>query len=253
MVDDPGAAGEPAAAFYARRGGARADWWTLLHPPYTAWHVSYAVIGAVLVPRPDWPVVGATALAFFFAVGLSAHALDELTGRPLGTAIPDRTLWIVAVTSLTAAVAVGVVTLRHTGLVLIPFILAGIFLVLGYNLEWFGGRLHTNLGFAAAWGGFPVLVGYVAQRPPLHVTSLVTVAAATGAATALSHAQRLLSTPAREVRRRVRAVSGVLTYPGGEVRPIDRATLLAPLDGALRTLSYAVPLLAVALVFARIV
>src|SRR2546428_614338 len=70
-------------AFYGRRGGWRADWWTLLHPPYTLWHVSYAVIGAGLAPHLDWLALAATAIAFFLAVGIAAHALDEFHGRPL--------------------------------------------------------------------------------------------------------------------------------------------------------------------------
>jgi hypothetical protein len=224
----------------------------VLHPPYTAWHVSYAVIGAALAPHVDWLVLGATALAFFLAVGIAAHALDELNGRPLGTAIPNRVLWRVAIVSLVLAVALGVVTIARSGPVLIPFIVIGVVLVLAYNLELFGGRLHTDMGFAAAWGGFPVVVGFVAQSPPWHVADVASVIAATLSATALSHAQRRLSTPARMIRRSARDVSGTVTLADGTRQMLDRDTLLAPLDGALRTLSYAVPLLAVALVFARL-
>jgi hypothetical protein len=242
----------PGAAFYARRGGRGADWWTVLHPPYTAWHVAYAVIGAVLAPRVNWLVLGATALAFFLAVGLAAHALDELNGRPLGTSIPDRVLWAVAIVSLVLAVALGVATIGYTGPVLIPFIVAGVFLVLAYNLELFGGRFHTDFGFAAAWGGFPVIVGFVAQAPPVTAASILSVVAAALGATALSHVQRRLSTPARTLRRRVRDVTGAMSLVDGSRRPLDRDTLLAPLDSALRTLSYAVPLLAAALAFARL-
>ena len=245
-------AAAPGAAFYARRGGRGADWWTVLHPPYTAWHVSYAVLGAVLAPHLNWLVLGATALAFFLAVGLAAHALDELNGRPLGTSIPDRVLWTVAIISLAVAVALGAVTIGYTGPALVPFIVIGVILVLAYNLELFGGRLHTDFGFAAAWGGFPVVVGFVAQAPPVNAATLLSVAAATIGATALSLAQRRLSTPARTLRRRVRDVSGAMTLADGAQRPLDRDTLLAPLDGALRTLSYAVPLIALALVFARL-
>ena len=240
------------AAFYARRGGRAADWWTVLHPPYTAWHISYVVFGAVLAPNLNWLVLGATALAFFFAVGLAAHALDEMNGRPMRTTIPDRLLWQVAIVSLVIAVALGVVTVAHAGLVLVPFIVVGVVLVIGYNLELFGGRLHTDLGFAAAWGGFPVVVGYVTQAPPASVTGAVSVVAATAGGIALSHAQRRLSTPARMIRRRTQDVSGTLTFTDGTGQTLDRDTLLAPLDGALRTLSYAVPLLAVALLFARL-
>jgi len=79
-------------AYYAARPGRWRDWWTLLHPPYTGWHLSYAVIGAALAPRVQVSYLIATVLAFFLAVGLAAHALDELQGRPLRTAIPSGAL-----------------------------------------------------------------------------------------------------------------------------------------------------------------
>src|SRR6266699_842627 len=122
-----------APAFYARRGGARWDWWTVLHPPYTLWHVAYVAMGAALAPRVDWAVLGMTLLAFALAVGIAAHALDEWNGRPLRTGISDRALWIAAILSLGAAAALGLTALSHAGPVLIPFILVGIVLVLGYN------------------------------------------------------------------------------------------------------------------------
>ena len=65
---------------------------TLLHAPYTAWHLAYVAIGAALAPSMDWGVLGLTLLAFALALGIGAHALDELKGRPLQTRIPDRTL-----------------------------------------------------------------------------------------------------------------------------------------------------------------
>ena len=77
-------------AFYAARAGGWRDWWTLLHPPYTAWHLAYVVIGACLAPTVNLTRLIATLLAFFCAVGLAAHSLDELHGRPLGTHIPPR-------------------------------------------------------------------------------------------------------------------------------------------------------------------
>jgi hypothetical protein len=181
-------------AFYGRRGGRRADWWTVLHPPYTVWHLSYAVIGAALAPRLSWAMLVATVAAFFLGVGICAHALDELRGRPLGTAISDATLWTVSAVSLAGAVVIGALAVPHAGALLVPCIAVGVVLVVGYNLELFGGRLHTDLGFAAAWGGFPVAVGYLAQRPPLWHLPTLGAAAAVVAATALSLAQRRLST-----------------------------------------------------------
>jgi hypothetical protein len=239
------------AAFYARDGGMPADWWTLLHPPYTLWHLSYVVMGAALAPRLSWAMLGGTVLAFFLAVGLAAHALDELHGRPLGTTISSRTLSIVASLGLAAAVLLGILAVPHSSLLLVPCIALGVLLVLGYNLELFRGRLHTDIGFAAAWGGFPVLVGFLAQGPPL--TRPVTAGALGLAlvATGLSFAQRRLSTPARTLRRRVSSVDGAITMSDGTQQPLDRATLLAPLEAALKTLSFTVPIFALALLLAR--
>ncbi|HEX2737036.1 MAG TPA: hypothetical protein VHP57_02755, partial [Acidimicrobiia bacterium] len=141
-------------AFYAARPGGWRDWWTMLHPPYTAWHLSYVVIGATLAPHTDGSRLVATLLAFFFAVGVAAHALDELHGRPLRTAIPAAWLVGLGVGGLLIACALGVVGVATVGPGLIVFIVIGPLLVLGYNLELFGGWMHTDLGFAAAWGSF---------------------------------------------------------------------------------------------------
>jgi len=248
MVDRRVPAG---AAFYARHGGKLADWWTLLHPPYTLWHLSYVVMGAALAPRLSWAMLAATVLAFFLAVGLAAHALDELRGRPLGTAISSHMLWIVASVSLAGAVLLGALAVPHSNVLLVPCIALGVLLVLGYNLELFGGRLHTDIGFAAAWGGFPILVGFIAQAPPLGrpVTAGALVLAL--AATGLSYTQRRLSTPARALRRRVSSVHGVMTLLDGTQHPLDRAALLAPLEAALKTLSITMPMLALALLLAH--
>ncbi|HEU5356059.1 MAG TPA: hypothetical protein VFU65_16415 [Actinocrinis sp.] len=239
-------------AFYARRGGARWDWWTVLHPPYTLWHLSYVVIGAALAPHIHWLILGATVLAFALAVGIAAHALDEWNGRPLRTGISDRALWIAAIVSLLAAAALGIAVLPHTGLVLIPFVVVGVVLVLGYNLELFGGALHTDLGFALAWGAFPAAVGYVAQAPALNSPRSLGAVLAVIAATALSAAQRRLSTPARMLRRRAADVTGVIELSDGSTVPLDKAALLDPLDGALRLLSYATPAVAIAVLLSRV-
>ncbi len=235
-------------AFYARRGGRAADWWTVLHPPYTVWHLSYVVLGAAMAPTRDWGALALSVLAFFLAVGVAAHALDELAGRPLGTAIPAATLRAVAGVALAGAVALGLLGVFGWGPVnwaLLVAIPVGAALVIGYNLELLGGRMHTDLVFALGWGGFPVVVGYSAQAPPVSATGMLAVAAATLTAVATAAAQRSLSTPARRLRRRTLTVSGVVTAPDGAVVELDRAALLAPLEAALRALVWAMPLLAV--------
>jgi hypothetical protein len=234
-------------AYYAARRGGWRDWWTLLHPPYTAWHLSYVVIGACLAPRVETSRLIATLLAFFLAVGVAAHAVDELHGRPLGTTISRGALVAVTAAGLAGAVALGVVGVTRVGLVLLPFIVVGPLLVLAYNAELFGGVVHTTGGFALAWGAFPVLTGYVAQTSDLDLAAVL----AAGAAFALSCAQRVLSTPARMVRRSTRAVDGSLTLDDGTVVPLDEQALLGPLEAALRAMSWGMVAVAAALAVAR--
>lgn len=246
-------------AFYARRSGRAADWWTLLHPPYTLWHLSYVGLGAAVAPALDWFALVCSVAAFFLAVGLAAHALDELNGRPLGTGIGDRTLWTVAVAALVGAAAIGGYGIwfhtTETNWLLAACVPVGALLVVGYNLELFGGRLHTDAGFAWAWGGFPVAVGYVAQSPLQapgpSVASLAAAVTAVLAAVGTAAAQRVLSTSARGLRRRTAEVSGAIRHLDGRVEPIDRQTLLAAPERALRAMSWALPLLAAAVLLAR--
>jgi hypothetical protein len=233
-------------AFYAvatGTGGVR-DWWTLLHPPYTAWHLSYVAIGAALAPRFDgWRLEG-TLLAFLLAVGVAAHALDELHGRPLGTGIPRRALVGAAVLGTAVPVGTG---WWYGGVRLLPFMVVGAALVVLYNLEPVGGRFHNSVVFAAGWGAFPVLTGYYAQDFRLEPVAVV---AALGAFL-LSVAQRELSSQVRAVRRRAISVNGRVVYTDGKVQRLDHDALLAPIEAALRALALGLVCLAVALVAAR--
>ena len=235
-------------AFYAARPGGWRDWWTILHFPYTVWHLSYVVLGACLAPDVSGRRLGGTALAFFCAVGLGAHALDELHGHPLGTRLSDRTLWVVTVAGVTAAVGIGIYGLGEIGPGLIPFLVIGPLLVVGYNAELWGGRLHTDVGFAASWGAFPVLAAYFAQAENLGVAALAGAAAAFG----LSFAQRTLSTPARTLRRRARDVTGSVTLTDDRVVRLDSPTLRAPLERALKAMSWSMAALAAGLLALRL-
>ncbi|MBV9793061.1 MAG: hypothetical protein JO016_03905 [Actinobacteria bacterium] len=240
------AAGRP--AYYAARPGRWRDWWTLLHPPYTAWHLSYVVIGAALAPRVSLGHLLYAVAAFFLAVGVAAHALDELHGRPLRTSIPGWALIAATVVSLAGAVGLGVYGITQTGWILLPFMVAGPVLVVAYNAELFGGIIHNDLGFAAAWGAFPALTGYAAQDGTLGLAA----AGGAAAALALSIAQRRLSTPARSLRRRTARVEGTIALADGTVSPIGAEVILAPLEGALRAMSWGLILLAAALAVARL-
>jgi hypothetical protein len=238
----------PRPAFYAAKRGGWRDWWTVLHPPYTAWHLSYVVIGASLAPHVRISRLLGTVAAFFLAVGVAAHCLDELHGRPLRTLIPGRALAAATVVSLAGAVAIGVVGVVQVGVILVPFIVVGPLLVMAYNAELFGGVVHTDAGFAVAWGAFPVLTAYAAQADTLRWAPVLVALGAF----ALSWAQRSLSTPARLVRRSARGVEGTLTLADGTVRVIDDRFLLAPLERALRAMSWGLVTLAAGLAVSRL-
>ena len=240
---------ELAPAYYATRSrGWRRDVWAVLHPPYTAWHLSYVLIGAGLAPVLRLDRLLATLLAFFLAVGVSAHALDELRGRPLRTEIPDGVLWAAAIAGLIGAVALGFAGVVVVGYGLLPFIAAGVLFVFAYNLELLGGRLHGDFWFALSWGAFPVLTAFFAQTGRLSFGA----ALAAAAAYALSFGQRALSTPARLVRRKAQSISGAMTLGDGSRVEIDEATLLNPLEVALRAFSWGTVLLGLGLVAAKI-
>jgi len=217
-------------AFYALAPGGWRDYVTLLHPPYTLWHLSYVAIGAALAPHMKWALLGWTTLAFFLAMGVGAHALDELNGRPLRTGIPGAVLLALAVASIAAACGIGIAVSANTTWWLVAFVAFGAFVVVAYNLELFGGALHSDLWFAATWGAFPVLTAYFASAERLRGEAF----AAAAFALAASLAQRTLSTQVRGARRE--------DGDPAASRPAERA---------LELLALALPLLAAALLLSR--
>ncbi|HXY86266.1 MAG TPA: hypothetical protein VEH52_12370 [Gaiellaceae bacterium] len=239
---------EARPAFYALTPGGWRDYVTLLHPPYTLWHLSYVVIGAALAPHFDAGLLGWTLLAFFLALGVGAHALDELNGRPLETRIPRRVLIVLAIASTAGAAAIGVAIAIERDLWLLAFVAAGCVLVVAYNLELFGGALHSDLWFALGWGAFPVLTAYFASAHTLRGEALLAAAFAA----LYSAAQRSLSTPVRDVRRRVRTVTGSIERVDGSVEAIEPGTLVRGPERALILLNAAVVALALALVVLRV-
>jgi hypothetical protein len=245
-----GATSQPGTrpAWYALERGGWRDYVTLLHPPYTAWHLSYVVMGGCLAPVVAWERLGAVVAAFALAVGVGAHALDELNGRPLRTKIHDRVLVALAVVSIVGACAIGVVGAVSFEVWLALLIPIGLFLVLAYNLELVGGRFHSDVWFGLAWGGFPVLTGYAAVAGDVRG---VTVLAAVFAVL-LSLAQRVLSNHVRYVRRQVIAVHGELELADASREPLDARRLTAPAETGLRLLSLATVVLAATLVAFRI-
>ena len=219
-------------AFYALAPGGWRDYVTLLHPPYTAWHLSYVVLGAALAPQWRPGILGLALLAFFLGMGIGAHALDELKSRPLQTRIGRTTLAVLAGVSLIAATAIGVATALETNLWLLTFVGAGAFIAVAYNLELFGGRFHGTLWFVLGWGALPVLATFFAAAGAIRGEA----ALAAVFAVLVSWVERVLSTPVRSQRRQ----EGRLTAVGMEA------------ERALRLLSVAMVALAAALVLLRV-
>jgi hypothetical protein len=235
-------------AFYAVGRGRMGELIALLHPPYTLWHLSYFAIGAAVAPKVHVDRLLWGLAAFALAVGVAAHALDELHDRPLRTSLRDRTLAAAAVLALLAAVAIGVAGTLTVSSWLAPLVVMGGLFLPAYNLELFGGRFHSDLWFAVGWGGFPAFTGYFVNAERVALPGILIAAGAI----ALSVAQRRLSTPARELRRRTEGVEGTRTLKDGRREELSLQALLAPLDGALAALSLALPLTAGALLAARL-
>ncbi|MHB8659650.1 MAG: UbiA prenyltransferase family protein [Solirubrobacteraceae bacterium] len=235
-------------AFYALASGGWRDLVTLLHPPYTAWHLSYVALGAAVAAPIHAGRLVATLGAFFLAVGVSAHALDELNGRPLQTKLRRRTLIGLAVVGLAGAVGIGVAGAIVVSPQLVPLVVLGAMLVLAYNLELAGGRFHTDVWFVLGWGGFPAFTGYFAQTLTIRPAGVLVAAGCC----LLSAAQRRLSTPVRELRRRTTAVTGEQRLTDGTAVALTKARLAAPLEGALSALWIAVVLLAVGLLATKL-
>jgi hypothetical protein len=235
-------------AFYALRPGGWRDLITILHPPYTAWHLSYVALGAAAAPTLHGDRLGAAVGAFALAVGVSAHALDELKGRPLNTRLREGTLIVLALVGLAGAVAIGGLGIAIVSPLLAPLIVVGALMVPAYNLEWLGGRFHNDAWFALAWGGFPAFTGYFVNALTVRPAGVLV----TAACCLLSVAQRRLSTPVRELRRRTESVEGEQRLTDGRAVELTKERLFAPLEGALSALWLALVLLAAGLVILRL-
>jgi demethylmenaquinone methyltransferase / 2-methoxy-6-polyprenyl-1,4-benzoquinol methylase len=244
-----GASLEPAgpvlgAAFYALEPGGWRDYWTLLHPPYTLWLLSNALLGAAIAPAPDPRIVAGGLLAFALAVGVAAHSFDELRGRPLSTRIPSTTLVSLGTVALAFGVALGIAALPLVGAGLVAFVAVGAALVIGYAFE--APVIHSDLGFALAWGAFPALtMAYATGGAPIPALAVA------GGAAFLSLAQRRLSTRVRAIRRKATSVEGEIRYRDGTREPIDAPSLIAAPEAGLRLLWPAVALLSLGVLLSR--
>ena len=236
-------------AFYALSGAKRwQDYVNLLHVPYTLWHMSYVVLGATIAPTIHVDRLLGTLLAFFLAVGIASHALDELHDRPLGTKIPRTVLVSLAVISLAGAVALGVVAGFLESRWIFAFVAFGGFMVAFYNLGLWNNRFHTDLWFAFSWGAFPVLASYWVHASRLDA-AVVLVAVG---CFFLALAQRTLSTPVRTIRRRALSVEGHIDLANGERLDLDSEMIILVPERALLLLGAAIVVLAAGLLTFRL-
>ncbi len=231
-------------AFYAARAGGWRDYWTLLHPPYTIWHLSYVLLGAAIAPSPDPKIVAGALVAFGLAVGVASHAYDELQGRPLRTQIPSPVLVALGTAALLVAVAIGLVGATMFGPLFLLFVAGGAAIVVMYGFE--VPYVHSDVGFAVGWGAFPVATTAYATGAHPVPTVLAALAAAL-----LSLAQRRLSTRARSIRRRAVSVSGEIVYADGSKEPIDAHRLIGAAEGALSILWIAILAVSLGVLAAR--
>ncbi len=236
-------------AFYALPGAKGwQDYLNLLHVPYTLWHLGYVVLGAAIVPTVHLDRLLGTLLAFFLAVGIASHALDELNDRPLDTKIPKAVLVSLAVVSLAGAVALGVLAGILESRWIFAFVAFGGFIVAFYNLGLWHNRFHTDLWFAFSWGAFPVLTSYWVHASRLDVA---VVLLAVGCFF-LTLVQRTLSTPVRTIRRKAVRVEGHIELADGERITLDTERIIAAPERALVLLGAAIVVLAAGLLTFRL-
>jgi hypothetical protein len=236
-------------AFYALPGTrAWHDYVNLLHLPYTLWNLSIVVLGTVIAPVVHLDRLLGTILAFFLAVGIAAHALDELNGRPMGTRIPSIVLVSLAIVSLAGAMALGVVAGILETPWMFAFVAFGGFIVVAYNLGLWHDRFHNDFWLAFSWGAFPVLTAYWVNALRFDFAVLF-VAVACFLVTLV---QRTLSTPVRTIRRKALRVEGFIEQTNGERIILDSKSIIAAPERALFLLAISSVILASGLLVFRL-
>lgn len=172
----------------------------LLFLPYTGMCVSFTVIGSMFAGDIAWDRVGAIALIYALALGISAHVADTLGSKkikPWGSYFTRAQLLALMIGTLVASYAIGAYyIILFVPLLAIIAVLEGFFLF-AYNFETFGGRFHNNFWFAISWGALPMLAGYVMQT---HSISILALAAA-AVASLVSYAEIRMSRPYKQIKR----------------------------------------------------
>jgi hypothetical protein len=145
--------------------------------------------------------LGAIALIYALALGVSAHAADTLgskKAKPWGDHFSKNQLLVLMIASLSASYGIGIYYIVvHVPLLAAIAILEGFFLV-AYNFEIFGGRFHNDFWFAVSWGALPTLAGYIMQTNALEALPVIVA----GIAGVASFVEIRMSRPYKELKRK---------------------------------------------------
>lgn len=148
----------------------------MLFLPYTGMCISFTIIGSMLSESIAWDRVLSIFIIYFLALGVSAHAADNLGSKkvkPWGNFFSIFELRLMVIVGLSVSYILGIYyIITFAPLLLIIAIIEGFFLF-AYNFELFNGLFHNNFWFAVSWGGLPLLAGFVIQTNSISVLSLI--------------------------------------------------------------------------------
>src|ERR671910_1044091 len=148
----------------------------MLFLPYTGMCVSFTIIGSMLSESIQWDRVLSIFVIYFLALGVSAHAADNLGSKkikPWGSFFTAFELKLMVIGGLFVSYVLGIYyIITFVPLLLIIAIIEGFFLF-AYNFELFNGFFHNNFWFAISWGSLPLLAGFVIQTNSISILSLI--------------------------------------------------------------------------------
>lgn len=153
----------------------------MLFLPYTGMCISFSIVGSLLSPTTImWDRIVAIVIIYFAALGISAHAADNMGSKkkPWGDLFSNLELLIMLVCGLVVAYAIGAYYIIFYVPLLLPIAILEGFFLFAYNYEIWNGFFHNNIWFAISWGSMPLLAGYVMQTNSIsYVPLLISTAA----------------------------------------------------------------------------
>lgn len=153
----------------------------MLFLPYTGMCISFSIVGSLLSPTTImWDRIVAIVIIYFAALGISAHAADNMGSKkkPWGDLFSNLELLIMLVCGLVVAYAIGAYYIIFYVPLLLPIAILEGFFLFAYNYEIWNGSFHNNIWFAISWGSLPLLAGYVMQTNSIsYVPLLISTAA----------------------------------------------------------------------------